>query len=186
MAAFVIFLFIMFLSIYVVVSIENGNFRIYARESPKIKDCPTEYKDLPTEKEIKELKAVENLEGYDFVFVGFPIENFGPTKDARNFLEKHCKGKKVALFITHSAPEYAELLPEWLTKCKEGAAGADLVGVFNCQGELAQNVIDAMAKHPDPKVRAWAEMGSTTKGQPDATRLERARVFAKETMKKIR
>jgi flavodoxin len=144
------------------------------------------FQEIREEKEIKELKAVESLEGYDFVFVGLPIENFGPAKAARNFLEEHVKGKKVALFITHGSPEYAELLPEWLAKCKEGAAGAELVGVFNCQGELAQNVIDAMARHPDPKVRAWAEMGSTTKGQPDATRLERARVFARETMEKIR
>lgn len=143
------------------------------------------FQEIQGEKEIKEIKDVASLEGYDFAFVGFPIENFGPAKDAKDFLEKHAKGKKVALFITHAAPEYAEFLPEWLAKCKEAAAGVDLVGLFNCQGELAQNVIDAMAKHHDPKVRAWAEMGSTTKGQPDATRLERARVFARETMQKL-
>jgi hypothetical protein len=58
------------------------------------------------------------------------------------------------------------------------------VGLFNCQGELAENVADFMKKSGDPQLAAWAEERSTTIGQPDAARLERARVFAQDIMSK--
>lgn len=140
--------------------------------------------EIQAQKDIKELKDVNSLEGYDLTFIGFPIENYGPAKEAKDFLEKHAKSKKVALFITHAAPEDSgEFLKEWLEKCRSAAAGADLVGVFDCQGELAQNIKDAMSKHQDPKIRYWVEMDNS-QDQPDATRLERACVFAKDVMTK--
>lgn len=137
--------------------------------------------EIEGEKEIKQLGEIENIEGYDIAFVGFPIEEYGPAGEAKNFLQKHCRGKKVALFTTHAAPEGFEPLQGWLANCKEAAAGAQLLGMFNCQGDLAESMRQAMLKHEDPKIRRWAEL-SVPKGNPDATRLERARVFARETM----
>jgi len=111
--------------------------------------------EIQAKKDIKELKNVATLEGYDFVFVGFPMHYGGPAKPAKNFLEKHVQGKKIALFVTHATREDSKALQKWLAKCKKAATGADLVGFFNCQGKL------------------------------DATRLDRARGFAKEIMGKI-
>lgn len=142
------------------------------------------FQEIQVEKEIKELSELDNLEGYDLVFVGFPIHGFGAPDEAKSFLEKHCKGKNVALFVTHGAPEDLEDLREWLAKCKEAAAGTNLTGMFDCQGELAQGVIDMLLKSPDPKLRYFGKMGPTTRGQPDAARLERARRFAREMMEK--
>lgn len=48
--------------------------------------------------------------------------------------------------------------------------GANMIGVFNCQGELAQFVIEELLKSDDSKVRSWGEAGPTTWGQPDAAR----------------
>ena len=143
------------------------------------------FQEVQAEKEIKELSAVSDLAGYDLVFVGLPIIAFGPAPEAKDFLAKHCQGKKVAMFVTHASPEDLVDLQGWLGKCREAAAGADLIGLFDCQGELAQNVKDLLLKSNDPKMRAWAETDAS-KGQPDVARLERARVFARQTMAAVK
>lgn len=143
------------------------------------------FREIREEKEIKKLAEIDNLEGYDFAFIGFPMHGFGAPEEAQSFLKKYCPGKKIALFVTHGAPEHAEELKPWLVNCKEAAAGANVIDMFNCQGELAQDVIDALLKHEDPEVRSWGEGGHTSKGQPDAARIESARVFAREIMEKI-
>ena len=142
------------------------------------------YEEIKEEKAIKEFDDVTTLDDYDFVFVGFPIENFGPCEKAKDFLKSFCVGKTIVLFITHAAPEYLKFVPGWLVKCVEAASESNVVAVFNCQGELAEDVRQSMLKSSDPMIRFWAENSSKAKGQPDATRIERARLFVREIMKK--
>jgi flavodoxin len=144
------------------------------------------YGAITEDKEIKELGGVDNLNEYDFVFVGFPIHAFGPAEPAKKFLEAHAAGKKIALFITHAAPEQSEEIKGWLGACEEAASQADVVNMFDCQGELAEAIMDMLLKSDDPNIRAFGELGPMTKGQPDETRLERARAFARETMEKVK
>ena len=92
----------------------------------------------------------------------------------------------MALFITHASPEDSEVLPEWLDKCKEAAAGTELVGTFNCQGELSAQIADLLSASDDPELRSFAEARSETLGQPDETRLEKARAFAREMVEKAK
>ena len=131
------------------------------------------------EKEIKELSEIENVDSYDLLFVGFPIQAFGPAEKAKQFMAQNVSGKKVALFTTHASPEDSEDLPPWLEACKKAAAGAEIVGFFNCQGELAPDIMEMLKSSDDPKLKSFGELGPTTKGQPDASRIERAREFAK-------
>jgi flavodoxin len=144
------------------------------------------YGEIAEAKEIKELAAVESLEAHDLSFIGLPIMAFGPAKPAKEFLAAHAAGKKVALFVTHASPEDSEPLQGWLAACKEAAADTDLVGVFHCQGELAESIADLLAKSDDPQIRAFADGRSETLGQPDETRLERARAFAREILEKVK
>jgi flavodoxin len=143
------------------------------------------YQEIECEKEIKRVEEVKDLEGYDLAFLGFPIHNFGPGRKARRFLERQTKGKKIALFITHAAPEDQEELAGYLSKFTDAIAGATLVGMFDCQGELAKGVKRIMSVFPDPKLRLWAKLDDS-QGQPDATRLDRARDFARGIMEKVR
>jgi flavodoxin len=142
------------------------------------------FQEIQAEKEIKELNEIDDLEGYDLAFVGFPMHGFGAPQEAKSFLEKHCMGKKIALFVTHGAPENFGGLEPWLAECKEAATGANVIDMFNCQGEMSQYVIDELLKSDDPEVRSWGEAGPLTRGQPDATRVERARLFAREIIRK--
>ncbi len=132
------------------------------------------------QKDIKELSQVTTLEGYDLVFVGFPIMGFGPSQEVKSFLANQAAGKNVALFITHASPEDSEPLKDWLRTCKDSAANTNLKGMFHCQGEMSEQIADLMVKSDDAQLAEWGKDRQHTVGQPDATRLQRAGDWAKK------
>ncbi len=135
------------------------------------------------EKELKPITEVESTAGYDIAFLGFPVQQMGPDKHAAQLLARHCvEGRPVALFITHASPEENPELQPMLARFRTAAQGADIVAMFDCQGELAQGVKRIMRIMPDPKLRRWAKEDNS-QGQPDAARLARARAFAAEVMR---
>ncbi len=144
------------------------------------------YGEITEEKELKPIAEVDSLAGYDLAFLGFPIEREGPDKKAAEYLAKHCAGgNNVALFITHASPEDNPELQPMLEKFRQAARGASIVDAFDCQGELARGVKMIMSVMPNAKYRRWAKMDNS-QGQPDGARLERARVFARSVMARMR
>jgi flavodoxin len=148
------------------------------------KVAETIFQEIKGKKEIKPMSEVNSLDGYDLAFIGLPIQAYQPAGDAKSFLEQHVEGKNIALFVTHAAPEGNPDIREWLERCKAAAAGAKILGVFDCQGELSQVIADFMSNSGDPSLVEAAKERSLTVGQPDATRLKKARNFAREIMKK--
>jgi flavodoxin len=142
------------------------------------------YSQVPDEKEMKELGGVENLEGYDLCFIGFPVHAGNPAAAAKEFLKKNGTGKRVALFVTHAVPEDAEGVPPILDACRQAAAIADLVGFFDCQGELDDNVRDLLLKSDSPKHQEFGRLADLANDQPDETRLEKARAFARDVIER--
>ena len=141
--------------------------------------------EIREEKEIKKIDEVESLDGYDIAFLGFPMHVEGPDKKTVKLLEKHCvPGRDVVLFITHASPEDGPDLPPMIEKFTQAARGANIVDLFHCQGELAKSVKRIMSIWPNAKFRKWAREDNS-QGQPDAARLERARDFAGEVMKRL-
>ncbi len=139
------------------------------------------YGEIKAEKEIKPLKEVSDLGGYDLAFLGFPTHQYGPDKRTKEFLQKTCTdGKKIALFVTHGAPENEPDVLQWMDKFKNAASRAELVGFFDCQGQLSSGTKFFM-KIMSRKTREEARRDNS-RGQPDATRVERARTFARDTM----
>ena len=143
------------------------------------------YGEISAEKEIKPIGEIEDIGSYDISFLGFPTHGYGPDKKAKAVLQKLCKdGRKVALFVTHAAPEDEPEVAEYMTKFSQAAAGAEVVGTFECQGQLASGVKLIMKISPNKKLRADAKRDNS-KGQPDESRLERARAFARDTMSRV-
>ncbi len=138
------------------------------------------FEEVQGEKELKELSETNSLDGYDLTFVGFPTQAFGPAQAAKEFLANNCNGKRIALFITHGVTLDFEDLPKWLDSCRQAASGANIVGLHNCQGEIAEFLLDAATKSDDPLMQKLAEAGATGTGQPDVASLDRARAFARE------
>ena len=152
-------------------------------QTQKVADAILE--EVEGEKEIRPISGVNGLDGYDLTFVGSPMHRFGLAEEVREFIRKNCRGKNIALFVTHAMPEGGEPLPEWLDNCKDAAAGTNLVGFFNCQGEMSKELADLMVNSGDPEAATWGKARDKTIGQPDATRLERARAFAREVVSKM-
>jgi flavodoxin len=142
------------------------------------------YEALDCETEIMPIGEVADIGAYDLSFLGFPTQRFGPDPKTVSILQQHCRpGRDVALFVTHAAPEEAEELPEWLAAFRGAAAGANVVGMFDCQGRLARGVKLFMSIMPNPEVRAMARRDNS-QGQPDSARLEKARAFARQMLER--
>ena len=139
------------------------------------------YDVIPQPKEIKRIEDVTSLEGYDLSFLGFPTHNFGPSNQVKTFLKTHVKDRTIALFITHMAPEDAPPLHGWIQKFKDAAVGANIIGVFDCQGQ-ASRLIKTLMLIP----LFFMRQADTSQGQPDAARLERAKAFANEIINKLK
>jgi flavodoxin len=138
------------------------------------------YGALDCEKEIMPVDQVVDLGGYDLSFLGFPVQRFGPDPKTVTWLQKHCQpGRDVALFITHAAPEGEPGLDGWLEGFRKAACGANVVGMFDCQGQLDKGMKRLMLFLPMKGLRSMAKRDNS-QGQPDATRLERAAAFARE------
>jgi flavodoxin len=135
--------------------------------------------------DVRQMSDVESLNTYDLVFFGMPIHGFGAPKGVRDFLAQTCSGKKLALFVTHAAPEDLDPLAEWLENCKAAAACTDLVGFFHCQGELAEPIRQYMLASDNQMLQEFAQMGELTKGQPDETRLRQATEFGGEVARTL-
>lgn len=143
------------------------------------------YDAIPQPKEIKRVEEITSLEGYDLAFLGFPVHSFGPDEPTKTFLETHVKDRAIALFITHMSPEHNPALQGIIRKFRDAAVGANIVGVFDCQGQACQEVKTYMLNSPNPRLRA-AVQADSSQGQPDASRLEQARTFANGTMNRLR
>ena len=141
---------------------------------------------IPEGKEIKPFDEVESLDDFGLTFVGFPIIAFGPAPAGKDFLAQKANGKRIALFITHAAPEGQEGIGEWLDRCREAASQSELVGMFDCMGELSKEIADYLLKSEDPMMRSFGERRGETLGQPDSTRLQKARDFDKEMIQKVK
>ncbi len=131
------------------------------------------------DKDLAEMGEVSSLDGYDVTFVGFPVIAFGAAPQAKEFLEKNASGRKVALFITHAGDSDSEECQGWLSTCREAAASADLIGTFNCRGELSEQIAEMLLKSDDPKLQGFGAHRGETIGQPDEESLEKAEEFAR-------
>jgi flavodoxin len=140
---------------------------------------------LPGDVELAELGAAPSLEGCDLVFVGMPIHQFGAPERVQEFLRTACPQRRVALFITHAAGEEMPELVPWLDACRGAAAGCEVVGVFNCQGQVPPATRQGWIDTGVPMLVQFGQMAGMADGQPDEAALRRARDFAREAADRI-
>jgi flavodoxin len=133
---------------------------------------------LPGEVDLAELAGAPSLEGYDVVFVGMPIHQFGPPERVRDYLQTACRGRRVALFVTHAAGEGMPELEPWLAACRESASDSEIIGTFNCQGEVPMSTRQQWIDSGVPLLVQFGHMADIADGQPDEAALERAKAFA--------
>lgn len=136
---------------------------------------------LPGEVRLAEIGDDEAVDDCDLVFVGMPMHQFGAPEAVSRYLADQCRGRRVALFVTHAAPDDLPELDSWLTSCEEAADACRLAGVFHCQGQVPQETRQGWIATGVPMLVQFGEMAAVADGQPDEAALDRARRFAVET-----
>jgi hypothetical protein len=141
---------------------------------------------LPGEKVLKPIEEVDTLAGFDLVFLGFPVMQFGTPSFVKKFLATHAAGKRIALYVTHAMlsnstdPHQQVMLEKELQKCRAACAKSKLTGLFHCQGELSEAVARELINSNIPMLSEFASMRPLTTGHPDENELEQAKAFARE------
>jgi flavodoxin len=134
------------------------------------------------EKEILSIKDVADVEDYDIVFCGFPVQAHSLPRKMEAFLKKIPEGKKVALFGTHGSLRGGEMA---ITAFHHALSLVKRVlGTFGCRGKVKSDLIDQLMKKPEHK--AWAMEAQSAAGHPDAADLEDAKEFARQMVRKAR
>jgi flavodoxin len=140
------------------------------------------YGAISGEKELKGIESVKDLSGYDLVFVGFPVQSGKPSKKATDLLESNSNKGKLALFCTQGALKDSDFALGALLQAKQLCGAASVVGTFNCQGEVAAKILEAVAQKPE--FQSWLKDARVSVGHPDRSDLEQAGQFAKDIVSK--
>ena len=133
-------------------------------------------------KEIRPMKEVENPEGYDLIFCGFPVHAHSVPVAAQNFLKKIPREAKVALFSTHGALPEGRMPKEALDNAVS-LVKAEVLGSFTCRGQVEPSIIEELMNKPEH--RAWAMEAGSAQSHTDSADLDEARFFAGNILKKF-
>jgi flavodoxin len=136
------------------------------------------------EKEISPIADAKNLNGFDVIFCGFPVQSHSVPGKVEAFLKGVPQGKKVALFATHGSLRGGQLAITAFYYALTLAKDAVIIGTFGCQGKVKQKIIDALMQKAEHK--AWAMEAQGAIGHPDDADLEDGRDFAAAMIKKAR
>jgi len=140
----------------VVYSSKGGNTRKLAE---------TAFSRLSGDKEIKPVAEAPDPSGYDVVVVGFWYQGGQPDPASQEYLKKCRNVGKLFLLATHGAANGSDYAVMGMNMARELAAGANLVGFFDCQGEVPESVLENAAnRDPQPP---WLKDAEAAKGHPD-------------------
>jgi len=132
---------------------------------------------LEGQKEILPLAEVQDLEAYDLIFVGFPVQSHSLPYKAELFLKKIPAGKKIALFSTHGSFTGSSLAREALEYATVLASKAKIIGTFCARGKVSLKALEFLSRSPEHE--AWADMAASAATHPDENDLADARAFAR-------
>ncbi|MCX5856450.1 MAG: hypothetical protein NTZ57_00800 [Deltaproteobacteria bacterium] len=141
------------------------------------------YEGLPIDKELKPIKDLENADGYDIVFCGFPVQVHSVPGKAQPFIKSLGEGQKVAFFSTHGALRGGQLPKQAFENAIGLASKAKVIGHFGCRGKVDPRIIELLMKKQENQ--AWAEEAQSAAGHPDAADLSDAKEFALRMLKII-
>jgi len=129
-----------------------------------------------TRKQLLAIDQAVDLEAYDLIFCGFPVQHHSLPARMAHFLKGLPLGKKVALFATHGALRGGEKAISAFYAALSALTGRTVIGTFGCRGQVKPQMIDVWMDQPQHQ--AWAREAQSAIGHPDAADLEDAREFA--------
>ena len=141
------------------------------------------YETIYFEKEILAIRDVKNLQGYDIIFAGFPVQAHSVPAAFLPFFKKLPAGQDIALFCTHGSLRGGQLPKQAIEHAIGLASGARILGTFSVRGEVNPKVLDSLMNSPQNHV--WAEEALGACGHPDEADLADAKEFTKSVLAKL-
>lgn len=136
------------------------------------------FETLDGEKALQPMDEGQNIDAYDLVFVGFPVQSHSIPYKVETFLKRIPPNKKIALFSTHGALRGHRLSKEAIEYAAVLTSKARVLGTFSCRGKISLHAREALNKSPEH--REWAEMAASASTHPDETDLAEAKTFARQ------
>jgi flavodoxin len=128
-----------------------------------------------TQKKLLPIDQADDLEDYDLIFCGFPVQHHSVPVKMVHFLQKIPQGKKLALFATHGSLRGGEKAISAFYAALSLTSGRTMLGTFGCRGQVKFQLLDEWMEKPQE--RSWALEAQSAHGHPDAADLEDARSF---------
>ncbi len=139
-------------------STKTGNTRRLAQEI---------FNSIRGEKVLNEIEDIQEFNGFDLIYIGFPIHNFEPSKDAKDFIGKLEENQKVVLFATHAMQTDSPMNNKQIENCKKIAGHLNFLGIYTCRGELSESAAGKMIKSDNPQMQFFGKMRKQTIGHPN-------------------
>ena len=137
-----------------------------------------------TDKSIEPLAEGLDVEGYDLVFVGFPVIGHSVPPQAATFLQGLPEGTRLALFGTHGSFRGGELAVTAFYHALGLAKGSTVLGTYGCQGEVPEKVVEGLRGKPEHA--GWLLEAKGAVGHPDDADRADAMEFARLMLAKAR
>jgi len=135
------------------------------------------YEAIHVEKEIIPVGSVQNTEGYDVIFVGFPVQAHSVPATVHPFFKGLPVGQKLVLFCTHGSLKGGHLPKQAIEHALSLAPRAKIIGTFCARGEVEPKVIEGLMNKPEHS--AWAEEALGAGDHPDEADLADVQEFAR-------
>jgi len=137
-----------------------------------------------SEKEILSIKEVAGVEGYDVIFIGFPVQSHSVPGKVEAFAKTLPDGQKVAYFATHGSMKGGGMAVTAFYHALTISKNAAILGTFGSRGQVKQSIIDALLQKPEH--RGWALEAQGAAGHPDAADLKDGKNWAQAMIAKAR
>ena len=135
-----------------------------------------------TENEIAKISEDKNFDGYDVIFVGFPVHGSSVPSKAEKCIKRIPEGKMLALFGTHGSLRGGPLAISAFYYAITLAPKANIIGTFACRGEVKASLLEGLMNKAE--YRYWALEAQSAVGHPDDADFKDAKQFAKQMLVK--
>jgi len=144
---------------------------VYSSQTGNTKKlADTIYQTLPDEKTICKIEDAPDPSGFDLVCLGFWLMAGKPDPKSQEYLKK-ISNQKLFLFATHGASSQSQHVQQAMDTARKMAGDAEIIGSFNCPGEVNPKVLEKASAKPEQPV--WLKDAPEAKGHPDDHDLER-------------
>jgi flavodoxin len=140
------------------------------------------YETLASEKAIYPVGEAPEPDGSDLVAVGFWLQAGQPDPQTQAYLKKIGR-QKVFLFATHGAAADSEHARQAMASAQQLLPEADIIGQFNCQGQVNPKVLEKVAKKQPPP--AWLKDAPQAAGHPNQNDLDRLQAMLNECLDRL-